>query len=67
MIEDETFQTMADEIKLVARHEANRMLPKDPQDPNRRILRRRLDILAQVEALLRKAHAAGRTPQRRSP
>jgi hypothetical protein len=63
MLDDtETFATFADEIRLVAMHEANRMLPKDPQDPNARILRRRLDILAKVETLLRRAHDAGRRP-----
>lgn len=63
---DETYATYADEIRLVARHEATRTHPRDPADPNTRILLRRLAILAEVEALLRQAHAAGRVPKQQT-
>lgn len=58
----ETYAAWADEILLVSRHEANRMLPKDETSSYREVLNRRLRILRNVEALLRKAHDLGRRP-----
>lgn len=58
----ETYAAWADEILLVSRHESNRMLPKDQTSSYREILNCRLRILRNVEALLRKAHDAGRRP-----
>lgn len=64
----ETYATMADELLLLQQGE--RAFTKQlvtirklkPDDPSIKLLQRRIGILGKVEALLRKAHDAGRRP-----
>ena len=68
MSDDETFASMADEMRLISANEsayAQQLMTLRklaPDDPVVKLARRRIEILKRAETLFRRAHEAGRKP-----